>query len=447
MQEGTDPMQQEFYAIAEHLFSCLQGDEVALCSFEGEASDFVRFNHNAARQAGSVTQRDFGIDLIRGRRHAEARIALTGERETDTHRVEGMLAELRERLPALPEDPHLLYATEVRSTEKIGDNGLIDAPEAFGQIVAAGEGKDAVGLFAQGPVYRGFANSLGQRNWFTTHSFNVEWCFYLRDDKAVKTDYAGFTWEQAELGKRMARAAEQLALLDQEPKTIKPGKYRVYLTPGALLEVAETLSWYGFGLKNHRTKIASLLRMTEGDATLAPGVTISENTGGGVAPNFDMHGFVKPERVVMIEGGRFRDHLVSPRSAKEYGVETNGANGWEFPEAFEMEAGEIPQAEVLARLGTGLYINNLHYINYSDRPACRMTGMTRFATFWVEDGALAAPLNVMRFDESAYRMLGSNLIGLTQERSVILSSSTYGGREVSSFHLPGALIEDFTLTL
>jgi len=101
----------------------------------------------------------------------------------------------------------------------------------------------------------------------------------------------------------------------------------------------------------------------------------------------------------------------------------------------------------LSRLETGLYINNLHYLNYSDRPNCRMTGMTRFATFWVENGNISAPLNVMRFDETLYRLFGINLIGLTTEREFMLDPTTYGSRSTFSARMPGALIEDFALTL
>ena len=76
-----------------------------------------------------------------------------------------------------------------------------------------------------------------------------------------------------------------------------------------------------------------------------------------------------------------------------------------------------------------------------------MTGMTRFATFWVEEGRIKAPVNVMRFDESLYRMLGDNLLDLTQEREHILDAGTYHRRSTSSTKLPGALIKDFRLTL
>jgi len=164
-----------------------------------------------------------------------------------------------------------------------------------------------------------------------------------------------------------------------------------------------------------------------------------------MAPNFQAQGFLKPDRVTLIDRGRFGECLVSPRSAKEYGREPN--SGGEGPSSLDMAPGLVAPEEVLERLGTGVYVNTLWYLNYSDRPACRITGMTRFATFWVADGQIAAPLNVMRFDETVYRILGENLIGLTAERELLPRNETYHGRSTSSARLPGALVEDFRLTL
>jgi predicted Zn-dependent protease len=176
-------------------------------------------------------------------------------------------------------------------------------------------------------------------------------------------------------------------------------------------------------------------------------VTIIENTRDGVAPNFQEDGFIRPEQVYLIEAGRYRDCLVSPRSAQEYGVPTNGASIREAPESLEMAPGDLPRDRVLRELHTGVYINNVWYLNYSDRSACRITGMTRFATFWVEQAAIQAPLNVMRFDDSIYRMLGEHLVALTTERDFILDANTYHRRSTNSSRLPGVLIEDFTFTL
>ena len=73
--------------------------------------------------------------------------------------------------------------------------------------------------------------------------------------------------------------------------------------------------------------------------------------------------------------------------------------------------------------------------------------MTRFATFWVENGEIVAPLSVMRFDETLYRMLGENLVGLTAEREWVLDPGSYFERTTSSGRYPGALVEDFNFTL
>ncbi len=269
---------------------------------------------------------------------------------------------------------------------------------------------------------------------------------YERGDKAVKTSYAGFDWSAAELERRTGAAREQLALLRIPARRIPAGRYRAYLAPRALEELIGLLSWGGFSAKARAIKRSPLLRMQEGQ-TLHNAVTLREHTAAGIAPGFQSDGFVKPGRVTLIERGALGDALVAPRTAQEYGLVCNGAGSGESPQSVEMDAGDLPDEDVLRALDTGLYINNLWYLNFSDRAAARCTGMTRFATFWVEHGKIIAPLEVMRFDDSVYRMLGSNLLGLTRERELLLDSSTYGERSNASSRLPGALIEDFALTL
>jgi predicted Zn-dependent protease len=183
----------------------------------------------------------------------------------------------------------------------------------------------------------------------------------------------------------------------------------------------------------------------ESGSALSPKVTLIESTAEGMAPGFQGDGFVKPPRVTLIEQGRLRDALVSPRSAKEYGLVPNA--GAESPEAMELSPGDLESAQILDALDTGLYVSNLWYLNFSDRPAGRITGMTRFATFWVERGRIVAPVTPMRFDDTIYRMLGENLGGLTRERELLPDVSTYGERSTSSSHLPGALISSLKFTL
>ena len=65
----------------------------------------------------------------------------------------------------------------------------------------------------------------------------------------------------------------------------------------------------------------------------------------------------------------------------------------------------------------------------------------------VENGEIKAPINVMRFDESLYDLLGDNLQHVTKEREFIFDPGTYGKRSNSSIELPGILVKSMCLTL
>mgnify|MGYP002620789881 CR=1 FL=1 len=438
-------MEIHFRQLTEQLCDELQDGEVLLLNYAGEDSDFIRFNRNRLRQAGHVRQQSLQLDLIRDQRHASATLQINGDLRSDLYQAEISLETLRERLPQLPQDPFLHYATDWHDTHLSAKDCLPSARDAAEQIMERAQGLDLVGLWAGGEMTHGFANSLGQFNWHRNFNFNFDWSVYLREDKAVKQNYAGVDWNPAHLGDKIAYARETLGVLDNPPVTIQPGRYRVFLAPQALYELMSLLNWGGFGLKSHRTATTPLLKMVREGLKLDTRINISENHAAGVAPLFTRSGFIKPDTVTLIADGEYADCLAYPRSAKEYGTEVNCSI--EHPQSLEMAGGELAQQDVLKELGTGVYISNLWYCNYSDRIHCRITGMTRFACLWVQNGVPVAPLNVMRFDESLFNILGNNLIGLTREREAIFDTNTYEHRSESTSRLPGALVDDFNFTL
>ncbi len=445
-------MQADFYALFERCQETLRGEEILTGWFQGEGSDFVRFNHGRVRQPGTVDQRELVLRLVNGQRHATSNLTLSGVLEEDVARCIGALGRLRDRIPHLPEDPHLLLARDVMSSEDLGACELPESSDVVEAVhtAATGDGRsdDVVGIYAAGGIYRGFANSLGQRNWFRSYSFSLDWCLYHQADKAVKSTYAGFDWDLPTFERKMGLARRQVAVLARPAKKIRPGKYRVYLAPAALGELVGLVSgWGGFGLKAHKTKTTPLLRLVEDGSRLNSMVSLAEDTARGVAPTFQADGFVKPSRVSLIEEGRLCGHLISPRSAREFGVSPNGAGGDEAPVSLDMASGDLPAERVIETLEDGVWVGNLWYLNFSDRSACRVTGMTRFATFWVEGGEVVAPLSVMRFDETFYSALGENLVRLTDEEDFQISTGTYFRRSTDSARMPGALIENFSLTL
>ena len=85
------------------------------------------------------------------------------------------------------------------------------------------------------------------------------------------------------------------------PRTITPGRYRVFLAPTAVAELMLMLAWGGFSLKSHRTAQSPLHKMVREGKTLHPSVSIQEDNSRGLEPRFSESGFIKPPRVALIE--------------------------------------------------------------------------------------------------------------------------------------------------
>ena len=435
-----------FKALVDWLKQAITEKEQFHLGFAAESSEFVRFNHAKVRQAGQVQQASLNLKLIEGGRHADLSITLAGEPELDRQRLAAGLQQLRETLPLLPQDPYLLLNHNAWQSQNEQAHPLPDLAQVLEDISQAANGADLVGIYAAGPISRGFASSDGAFGWHQANSFNFDFSLFHANGEAVKASYAGNHWDSAEFARRVQLAREQLEFLGRPLHKLAPGEYRAYLAPAALEEIISLITWGGFSAQSIASKGSSLQKLYAGEQHLSPLVSVDEQISGSLSQAFSSEGYPRSD-VTLINAGKADGQLVNSRSAAEYGLSANGAGSDESPSALQMAAGSLAQADILKQLGTGLYISNLWYLNYSDLPAARLTGMTRFATFWVEDGEIKAPVSTMRFDDSVYSLLGSQLEALTAERELLLSASTYGQRNTSSNLLPGALVKRLTLTL
>ena len=436
-----------FDALAEAVCTEARPGERSSLRLDAECSDFIRFNRAAVRQATQVEQAHASVALTQGLRRAEGRVTLTGHTDADIAALRHELDVLRALLPDVAEDPWLLLPESAVHSERHERGALPSAAQVVAGVTAAARGLDFVGFHAAGPVVRAFADSLGTQHWHRVESFHTDWCLYHAADKAVKASYAGAQWHDDEFARRIAEGTRRLALLARPTRQLAPGAYRAWMAPAAMAELLATLGWSGFGLKDRRTGTSSLMRLAREEALLSPMFELAEHTAQGSAAGFTDEGFLRPARVGLIERGRATGTLASARSAREYGVAANGADASESPHSLSLRPGTLPDTGALQALGTGLWVSNLWYLNYSDRQACRMTGMTRFACLWVENGEPVAPIDVMRFDDSFLRMFGEGLVGLSDRAELIADGDSYEQRSLGSTSTPGALIEGWRLTL
>jgi predicted Zn-dependent protease len=446
MNRATIEWDRHFAALADEIIDKRQAGEEILCSLCAEQSDFIRFNAAKVRQIGSVQQGYLTLRLISGERSAYSTLTVSGSMAQDLAEVGQTLLTLRAGLLDTGADPHLLFdqSSWQRTTFR---TGRVPSAEALVRTVGeCAKGLDFVGFYAGGAVIEGFASSTGSRGWYQVSNFNFSWSLYDANGRAIKTSYAGDDWDDAVFARKVDEAARRLEYFAHAPKVLTRGSYRTYFAPAAMQELIGLIGYEGFSAREHATARSPLYKLNSGVVHFDPRIALSEDLELGLSPAFNEDGYLR-ESVSLIAQGRAAGQLTSARSAREFGLQPNGANASEMTTSLSMAGGALPEADVLAALGTGLYVGNLWYLNVSDRTQCRLTGMTRFATFWVEDGQIRAPVDAMRFDDSLYRLLGSEVEHLTDTSELLLEDSTWGRRRTGGMKLPGMVVRSFELTL
>ncbi len=440
-------MEASFDRVLVDLTQSLQGDEQFTLRLQGEVSQFTRFNHAKVRQTGIVRDSRIQLTLISQQRSSSVEFPFTGDLTIDLPQAHAQLAALRLEVPQLPVDPYLVIPTGTSTSHEVHTGALLPHANVVGSLLPVVDNLDFTGLYAGGTLIRGYADSCGQKHWFATESYTLDYSLFTSTGQAVKGTLAGSHWDDAAYQAKIAESKTQLTRLEQPLKTIERGKYRTYLAPAATADLLGMLSWGGISeaaLQQGRSCFGALQR---GEQSLSDQLTISENFQRGLVPRFNELGESAPAHLTLIDRGKLANTLVNSRTAKEYQKPANGANRGESLRSAEISTGDLTPDRILASLDTGLYLSNLHYLNWSDRPTGRVTGMTRYACFWVEGGEIVAPIANLRFDESLYRCWGDNLLALTNTTEFIPDVDTYGSRQLGGSWVPGLLIADFTYTL
>ena len=245
-----------------------------------------------------------------------------------------------------------------------------------------------------------------------------------------------------------AQAAKNtLALLKKPRVLVQPGLHKAYLGPMAVAEVLGLFNWRALSRNSFEQGFAPLKNLVENKTLMSEKFTLTENLGLGYSTPFNSLGEMGPQELPIIENGKLKNLLISTPTATEYKLVSNYADPSESLRSPEIKAGTLEESQILKALGTGLYLSNLHYINWSDSQAARITGMTRFACFWVENGEIVGPIQDLRFDDTLYNIFGKNLLELTKNQQVYTDTSTYLKRSLSGLKVPGALIDQMNFTL
>jgi predicted Zn-dependent protease len=436
-----------FNKLVETLIAKKLESEAFTVKLSSERSQFTRFNNAKVRQTGCVADGYIQLTVMDDQRSCYRYFPFTGNWEIDWQTAYTALLELRDELPFLPPDPYLVLPAGDNTSSEVNQGLLLEPDAVVSAILAPVSELDFTGIYAGGIVIKGYADSCGQKHWFVTNSFTLDYSIFTHEGRAVKGFYAGSKWDENAYVAKISDAKKQLKLLSHPAKELPRGEYKTYFAPAAVSDLISMLSWGGVSEADIQQGHSSLALLWRGEKQLSPFLNLKENFKLGLVPRFNELGEMAAPELHIIEKGALANTLINSRTAKEYEKPANGANSTESLRSPEITPGNLAFEDIFTQLGTGLYVSNLHYLNWSDLPSGRITGMTRYACFWVENGEIVAPIENLRFDETLYKFWGENLVDFTNFQEFIPEVGTYESRQLGGNMAPGMLVENFTYTL
>lgn len=440
-------MQDLFNQFAASIFQNLQADELLSLSLSGEKTLFIRLNQSKVRQITSVDQGSIKFTFLKNQRHVKYYLPFGMDAKVNFEKGLKTLERCRHEAEQLPLDPFFPEISNLGNSEEHHKGSFPKDVDWMDELSPMLKGLDCAGILTAGTVMRGNINSLGQSHWYESENFCLDFSFYTPSQKAVKLIHADKNWSPDSFQGKLNFAKEQLSNLDNPNKVLKPGKYRTYFAPDAVGGFLNMLSWNGVSASSYYQGQSAFKPIKDGKVNLSSLFTLCEDFSIGACPRFNSLGELAPMSLSVVEKGQLKNLLTSTRSAKEYNIATNYAETSEGLRSPSIAPGTLQQTELLKSLDTGLFVSNVHYLNWSDLNKGRITGMTRYACFWVEDGKIVSPIKDMRFDETLYHFWGQGLLNLTDKAYLIPETDTYEQRSVGGSLVPGMLVDDFSYTL
>jgi PmbA protein len=301
------------------------------------------------------------------------------------------------------------------------DEGARSARAGAIMELARGAGGTAAGVLTAAITELAVVTSGGQR----AYAAATEAGFSLTARVGAASSYAADLGRDAALLDVEERAAAAVAQAARAgtPVPVPDGVHDVVFGGLAAGELVGFLPDFGFTGPAAEAGIG--LAATRPGAVLAPAaITVADDAGAGVGLPFpfDQEGTPK-RRVELIAAGRVGGAVSDLASAGATGGASTGhahiaRESSPAPEAANlvMAPGPGSEAELIAGVERGLYIQRLWYNRLVDAEAGTVVGTSRDGCFLIEDGRLTAYLAAGRFTESVLRALsrtdgiGSRLI-------------------------------------
>ena len=436
--------------LADRAWRAAEGDE-ADAVVHTERSAFVRFAGSAVHQPTLIQDESVTVRVVR-----DGKVGTASTNRTGTEGLRAAARRAEEAAENSPRDAHfpgLPAPVPVSDVEGFDEETAALTPDEQARrawtTIEGAPAIDLFGYFTSAVTELAVASSAG----VAASQAMTDAAVRALAASDEKSGYAEATsWKAGEIDPAsVAREAAEKAERTRGAGEVPPGTYRAVLEPYAFAE----LLWYfaftsltGLSLLEERSYLSGRM----GEPLFDPSFSLADDGRDprGLPKAFDFEG-VPRQRVAIVEEGVARNVVWDRRSAARADRESTGhalappAQG-EGPIPFNLvvSTGDASVEELAERVGDGLYVTRLHYVNTVDPREGLFTGMTRDGTFRIEGGRVTTPLVNLRFTTSFPR-LAKRLHGLSREAKLVNLSDFYDERYAFGAVVPAVATEAFTI--
>jgi len=235
------------------------------------------------------------------------------------------------------------------------------------------------------------------------------------------------------------------AVRARDPEDVEASPMDVLLEPQAVAALMTFTSGMGFGARGFHEG-SSFLTGRVGERLFAEGISISDDPTHPDLRGLRFDGEGTPRGAhALVSSGTAHGPVTDASWAHQLGLPNTGHSqaqpSTDGPSAGHLVVaeGDLSREELLERLGDGLLVRQLHYVNVVEPRELVLTGMTRGGVFRVKDGVVGGAIGNLRFTQSLVEALGA-VDGVGDRATRV--GSLMGGELVA----PSLLIRGFQFT-
>lgn len=233
----------------------------------------------------------------------------------------------------------------------------------------------------------------------------------------------------------------KVEIATKEVIDIEPGHYDVVLAPRCVAEFFAYFVWGGMTAAVYDRK-NSYFENRLGERIFPQSISLTDDPDYPGIINFayNSEGHIY-RKLNLIEKGVFKNFLVDNYYSHKTGMAKNGAEA----SCLVMEPGDKSLSDIISGVKKGLYISNLHYMNFINMKETSVTGLTRDGTFLIENGELTNVINNLRYTVRIADVI-KQISEIEDHLYLVPASDNYGEFEINSYAMPHVKVEGFKIT-